>query len=63
MYPTLMKIVPIAIAAIVLAACGREQARPAIPAEAGKDTLKADANKGSKADDAPRVVDPIKEGY
>lgn len=63
MYLTLMKIVPVALAAIILVACGREEASSAISVEAGKDTLKADAKKGNKPDDAPRVADPIKEGY
>ena len=54
MYPTLMKIVLVAIMATALASCGREQVGP---------ETSTDARKASKADDAPKAVDPLKDGY
>jgi len=49
--------------AIGLAACGREQAVPAAPAQTIDGKPREDAKKVNPADNAPKVVDPLKEGY
>lgn len=63
MHLTLIKIVLVSLAAIVLVACGREPASSATSVAAEKDSPKGDAKKASKPDEAPRVADPMKEGY
>jgi hypothetical protein len=55
-------VLPILLA-IGLAACGREQAVPAAPAQTIDGKPKEDAKKVNPADNAPKVVDPLKEGY
>jgi len=49
--------------AIGLAACGREQAVPAAPTQTIDGKPKEDAKKVNPADNAPKVVDPLKEGH
>lgn len=44
---------------VAVTACSREEGGTAGPGSAPK----AEAKKSSKADEAPRVVDPLKEGY
>ncbi len=44
---------------ITLTACGREGPEPTAPGNA----LRVEPGKSSKADEAPRVADPLKEGY
>lgn len=46
-------------AVVALAACSKDDSGSAGPGNAPK----AEARKSSKADEAPRVVDPLKEGY
>jgi len=57
-----MKIV-VALAAMALVACGREEASSTFPVETGKNTQKTDAKKVDKPDDAPSAVDSTKDGY
>jgi hypothetical protein len=49
--------------AIGLVACGREQAVPAAPAQTIDGKPRDDAKKVNPPDNAPKVVDPLKEGY
>ena len=46
-------------ALVMLSACSSEDGGAAGPGNAPK----AEARKSSKADETPRVVDPLKEGY
>ena len=59
---THLQIVMATLLAIGLVACGREQAAPAAPAQAIVGNLK-DGKKVNPADNAPKVVDPLKDGY
>jgi hypothetical protein len=54
MYLTLVKIMFVAVMATAFASCGREQ---------GGTETSTDSRKASKPDDAPRAVDPLKDGY
>jgi len=60
---THFQIVLVILLAIGLVACGREQAVPAAPAQTIDGKPKEDAKKVNPADNAPKVVDPLKEGH
>jgi hypothetical protein len=60
---THFRIVLAILLAIGLIACGREQAVPAAPAQTIDGKPKEDAKKVNPPDNAPKVVDPLKEGY
>jgi hypothetical protein len=58
-----LQIVLVTLLAIGLIACGRKEAASAVPGQAIEGKPKTDAKKANPADDAPKVVDPLKEGY
>jgi hypothetical protein len=60
---THLQIVMATLLAIGLVACGREQVAPAASAQAIDGKLKDDGKKANPADNAPKVVDPLKDGY
>jgi hypothetical protein len=60
---THFQIVLVILLAIGLVACGREQAVPAVPAQTIDGKPKDDAKNVKPPDNAPKVVDPLKEGY
>lgn len=59
MHSLLITITLSALVAVALAACGREESTTA----SSKAAPAADARKSSKADEVPRVADPLREGY
>lgn len=60
---THLQIVLLTLLATGLVACGRRQADPAAPVQAIEAKPKADAKKANPPDDAPKAVDPLKDGY
>ncbi len=48
---------------IGLAACGRQEGAPAAPVQAIDGMPKDGSKKANPSDNAPKVVDPLKEGY
>lgn len=61
---THLQIVLVTLLAIGLVACGRKEAAPAAPVQAIDGSKpKEDAKKVNPPDNAPKVVDPLKEGY
>jgi hypothetical protein len=51
------------IVLLTLSACGREETNSTSPGENAAKAAKADGKNLTKSDDAPRVVDPSKDGY
>ena len=60
---TPLQMVLLTLLATSLVTCGRKEANPAAPVQASEAKPKADAKKANPPDDAPKVVDPIKDGY
>lgn len=60
---THLQIVLVTLLAIGLVACGRKEAAAAAPVQTIDGKPKDDAKKASPPDNAPKVVDPLKEGY
>ena len=58
-----LQIALVTLLAIGLIACGRNETAPAAPGQTVEGKPKTDAKKANPADDAPKVVDPIKDGY
>jgi hypothetical protein len=51
------------IVLLTLSACSREEANSPSPGDNAAKAAKADAKTVNKTDEAPRAVDPLKEGY
>ena len=60
---TCMQVVLSTVVVIGLVACGRKEASPTVPVQAIEGKPKADAKKANPPDDAPKAVDPLKDGY
>ena len=60
---THLQIVLVTLLAAGLVACGREEASSAAPVQAIDGMTKSDTKKASPPDTAPKVIDPLKEGY
>lgn len=60
---THFQIVLVILLGIGLTACGREEVSPAAPVQGIDGMPKDDAKKARSFDTAPKVVDPLKEGY
>lgn len=60
---THLQIVMVTLLGIGLVACGRPEGAPAAPVQAIDGTPKDGSKKANPTDNAPKVVDPLKEGY
>ncbi len=60
---THLQIVMVTLLGIGLVACGRQEGAPAAPVHAIDGMPKDSSKKANATDNAPKVVDPLKEGY